>query len=145
MSERPWATMSAKEFAERYASKHRWRRFIGWVWTAEGYLNPRRRYRAIKWFIQRGRRGWADCDTWDLDTYLARVIAESVDRLRQYTVSMPVGTTPARWDRKLRRIAAAYQRHLDRSESLTFAVDSHDEAQRHEMGLLIRHFPGLWD
>ena len=24
-------------------------------------------YHRVKWFIQRGRRGWADCDVWGLD------------------------------------------------------------------------------
>ncbi len=29
-------------------------------------------------FAQRGRRGWADRDTWDLDSYLSEVIAGSL-------------------------------------------------------------------
>src|SRR6266852_1897293 len=29
--------------------------------------------KGLKWFWQRGRRGWADCDTWSFDNYLAGV------------------------------------------------------------------------
>ncbi len=38
-------------------------------------LRTPRLLRELRWFIQRGRRGWADCDAWGLDIYLARVIA----------------------------------------------------------------------
>jgi len=38
-------------------------------------------YYHIKWFIQRGRRGWADCDAWSLDHYLASWMPEAVLRL----------------------------------------------------------------
>jgi len=34
---------------------------------------PAQRWRNLRVFIQRGRRGWADRDTWNLDEYLARV------------------------------------------------------------------------
>jgi hypothetical protein len=32
--------------------------------------SPRRIYYKMKFTLQRARRGWADCDTWDLDHYL---------------------------------------------------------------------------
>lgn len=59
----------------------RWYRFVGWAWRHEGWLNPRDWYHSVKWFIQRGRRGWSDRDVWGFDTYLARVIAEGVEHL----------------------------------------------------------------
>ena len=59
----------------------RWYRLSGWAWRHEGWLNPREWYRTIKWFIQRGRRGWSDRDLWGFDTYLALVIAEGIERL----------------------------------------------------------------
>ena len=90
-----------KERADTWHREHpclrRWYRFTGWAWRYgryEGWLNPKAWYRSIKWFIQRGRRGWADCDAWGFDTYLARVIAEGVERLilvkHGYTPTCPV-------------------------------------------------------
>ena len=38
-------------------------------------------YCEIKWFLQRGRRGWADRDTWSMDSYLERVIPGMLIRL----------------------------------------------------------------
>lgn len=39
--------------------------------------------RRIQWFIQRGRRGWADSDTWNLDSYLFGILAEALPHLAQ--------------------------------------------------------------
>jgi len=35
----------------------------------------------IKWFLQRGKRGWSNYDTWSFDCYLAKVIAEGLTHL----------------------------------------------------------------
>ena len=39
-------------------------------------------FRKIIWFYQRGRHGWADCDVWNFDYYLADIIIAGVRRLR---------------------------------------------------------------
>ena len=38
----------------------------------------------IRTFIQRGKRGWANSDTWGFDYYLAKVISEGVGNLIRY-------------------------------------------------------------
>ena len=43
---------------------------------------PRDCYNKVKWFIQRGKRGYSDRDCWDLDNYLSRVIYKSVIDLK---------------------------------------------------------------
>ena len=35
----------------------------------------------VRRFIQRGRRGWAKCDAWSFDCYLAKVISEGIEYL----------------------------------------------------------------
>ena len=45
--------------------------------------------REVKWFIQRGTRGWADCDTWGLDDYLARIIYEGIKHLNKNSHGYP--------------------------------------------------------
>jgi len=39
----------------------------------------------IKWFFQRGVRGWGDCDIWDMDIYLAHLISEITKNLGEKT------------------------------------------------------------
>jgi len=43
---------------------------------------PKDIYNNIKWFIQRGKRGYADCDVWDFDSYLSKVISEGIKDLK---------------------------------------------------------------
>jgi predicted transcriptional regulator len=53
-----------------------WHRYF-WNYVSEipGY---------IKRFIQRGQRGWADCDTWGFDYYLGKIISEGIEHLLKY-------------------------------------------------------------
>ena len=43
-------------------------RFFRW----HKIFHPIQMCREIKYFCQRGRRGWADCDTWSLNQYLCQ-------------------------------------------------------------------------
>jgi len=53
-------------------------------YKSKGILETIRLFpRKIKWFIQRGKRGWADCDTWGLDFYLADIIENSIQYLKK--------------------------------------------------------------
>lgn len=87
----------SKKWDREHPWLRRWYRFTGWAWRHEGWLNPREWYRTIKWFIQRGRRGWSDRDVWSFDWYLARVIAEGIDHLivtkHGYSPTCPVDAT----------------------------------------------------
>lgn len=44
------------------------------------YMRPSP-YRKARWFIQRGRRGWADCDVWSFDWYITKVMSQGIARL----------------------------------------------------------------
>ena len=82
-------------------------------------------------FWQRGRRGWAVRDTWEMDAYLSRVIPDMLDHLAANANGAPckhmedMDWTPGRcnnctcyeeWTAKLQQIARnirAYARWLD--------------------------------
>lgn len=51
--------------------------------------NPRQAYREIKWFIQRGRRGWSDRDVWGLDDYLSGWLPDALRRLKEKKQGVP--------------------------------------------------------
>ena len=67
-------------------------------------LFPRR----IKWFIQRGKRGWADCDTWGLDFYLADIIENSIQYLKKNKYGYPNDLTEGKWIDILNEISYAF-------------------------------------
>lgn len=34
--------------------------------------------REIKWFFQRGKKGWADCDSWELRSHFSRMMIKAL-------------------------------------------------------------------
>jgi hypothetical protein len=60
-----------------------------------------------KWFVQRGRRGWADIDTADLDGYVTRVLAEALEYMADHTHGWPDDLYPTfeDWQVHLRDLA----------------------------------------
>lgn len=53
------------------------------------YLNPKNYINAVKYFVQRGWRGYADCDHWDMDSYMESVLIELVKDLREHAHGFP--------------------------------------------------------
>jgi hypothetical protein len=53
-----------------------------WEWPGDTYHK-------IKWFIQRGKRGWADCDTWSLDYYLDGWMPAALEHLKKHKHGLP--------------------------------------------------------
>lgn len=50
---------------------------------------PSRILRQALWFVQRGKRGWADCDVWNLDEYYTKLMLETLRRLEANLHSYP--------------------------------------------------------
>ena len=45
--------------------------------------------REVQWFIQRGKRGYADCDCWGIDSYLVDIIPKMLEQLRDSRWGVP--------------------------------------------------------
>jgi len=52
------------------------------------------RYREVKWFIQRGRRGYSDQDVWGIDTYLANWLPMALRQLSKTKHGIPIFALP---------------------------------------------------
>jgi len=64
----------------------------------------------IKWFIQRGKRGYSDYDWWEMDTYLTSIILPMLRRLRANSCGFPVrAVTPERWDKLLDEMIECFE------------------------------------
>ena len=48
-------------------------------------------YRAIKWFIQRGKRGYSDSDVWNLEYHIAKVMIGALKDLKKQVHGVPCG------------------------------------------------------
>lgn len=52
-------------------------------------LNPINWFKEVKWFIQRGYRGWAECDVWSYYSYNIKVNLEALKWLKKYKHGIP--------------------------------------------------------
>ncbi len=59
-----------------------------WPWWKE-YLDPRTYYKTVKYFCQRGYRGYADCDAWDAHNYLESVMLGVITELKENKQGCP--------------------------------------------------------
>ena len=71
--------------------------------------SPRNTRRAIVRFFQRAIRGWADEDTWGLCDYLADVIAQTVNHLKNTQHGMPADLTEGQWADTLNKIRDTFE------------------------------------
>jgi len=144
-----------------------WEEIYGWLyrtWNKIIYIP-----KDIQHFIQRGKRGWADCDVWSLDDYLARVISQSVRSLEKIHHGYPAGpfghalfsedtVADKAWSDTLNQIVEGFELMLDLedysfklmdkkvpvTEVLKMETKRRAEAKE-KMQLFIKYFEDLWD
>jgi hypothetical protein len=106
---------------------------------------PLRRYEKIEAFLQRGDRGWADRDTFDLDQYLAGVIAGSLRHLARTTHGWPGEgsrwASPQAWTDTVEAVADDF----DRLRFPGRDPEIERPAPTDVMGQLATLWPTLWD
>ena len=62
---------------------------LPWKFYRAWHNHIKRWPKELKWFIQRGKRGWADCDTWCFSFYHSRVCKEALSHLKKYKMGYP--------------------------------------------------------
>lgn len=112
-------------------------------------------YRHAKWFVQRGKRGWADCDVWSIDGYLSSILPDMLQRLRDTTHGYPIDMTEGEWDRILQEMILGFKAHqslaqLDFFDDVSNRIDNAkldclEKQKEHGMKLFVKHFNDLWD
>lgn len=105
-------------------------------------------YLKIKWFIQRGGRGYADCDVWDLDNYLAEWLPSALAQLRNNKMGHPMGMTPKSWDVRLTRMIDGFLTAKEIHE-MNYRTPAEFQILKHRMDKCLKlfsyHFLSLWD
>lgn len=89
---------------------------------------------------QRVTRGYADCDLYSLDLYLASIIADAVPKLKDS--GHPATMTQEKWNQILDDISAGFK-EMDRPWD---AKKTEESKKVYEKGfkLFKKHFGGLW-
>ena len=110
-----------------------------WIIVDESY------YR-VKWFIQRGYRGYADCDAWGLDYYLAGWMPSALKRLEDNKIGHPCGMTQKGWKTRLRIMREGFEAAKAINDIPT--KEQYQKLKRRldkGLKLFAEHYLSLWD
>jgi len=86
-----------------------------WIWLRYRLPHlikyaPSGNYRKIKWFIQRGKRGWADVDAWDINDYITSIMIGMLSRMLEGgLLSYPDRISPEEWESILKQMLEGFQ------------------------------------
>ena len=110
-------------------------------------------YKKIKWFIQRGRRGWSDYDLMDLNCYVAEMMVTALARLKINTGGFPgnlaeLGTEKGHraWLDILSKMIAGFEAYL-KLQNMDYAEEERSslESEYFEgLNLFRKYFNDLW-
>lgn len=62
----------------------------------------------IKWFIQRGKRGYSDCDIFDMSYWFIQVIVPMLKQLKETKHGYPCDMTEKEWDNQLDKMIKCF-------------------------------------
>lgn len=105
-------------------------------------------YKEIKWFIQRGRRGYSDSDVWNWCHYMARINIGALRDLRDNRMGHPIGINNVQWGKKIQTMVDAFVafERMDNLQHKTVAdVQALEKQRRKGMHTYVRYFNNLWD
>jgi len=104
--------------------------------------------REIKWFWQRGKRGYSDCDVWDLNDYLLSWLPKAIRELRDNTQGYPAYIKSFNeWKKILTKMANGLEsgQEMMWNTETKKKIEKLDKEFKEGMRLLEKHFFNLWD
>lgn len=81
----------------------------------------------IKWFFQRGKRGWADIDVICMDYWFFRTVIPMLKRLKDTKHGYPVDMTEEEWDEKLNKMIRCFEEANEDTCSIKNEYDKLEE------------------
>jgi len=116
----------------------------------------------IKWFIQRGRRGYADCDLWNLCWYISNLMVDALEQFSGYS-GHPCYLTGEKWKKLIEEMRQGFlfYKNVDDIESKVFDkfgderkdgkllwledVEKQRKVAEKRLRILIKYFEHLWN
>lgn len=119
-------------------------------WPISGFLERifRDKPREIKWFFQRGKRGYSDCDAWGLYSYLLDWLPKAIRNMRDCKNGYPMGLTFKKWQKILTKMAKGFDSGKRLSNSFSRDKKKLEKWKKEfdeGMKLFHKHFFSLWD
>lgn len=104
-------------------------------------------FRAVKYAKQRVVRGYADCDIWDFNVFLGRIVAGGLNALEDEEHGFPERYGSAEnWENELKRIAGLARKFADEYlDSGDTVDDEYKEIKNEVFDWVKENFEDLWD
>lgn len=102
----------------------------------------------VRYFIQRGRRGYSDRDMWGLDYYLTSWMPSALKQLRRTKQGTPIGLSEIQWQGKLARIIRAFETAQKLSDLTYIKPEEYQKALkqfRKDFDVFKNYYFNLWD
>jgi hypothetical protein len=122
-----------------------YRKFCAPWW--EHFFSPSSYYKPVKWFLQRGWRGYADSDVWSLDWYLRKFMPQALGDLKSGP-GYPSGLTEEKWNKILDDIAAGFlaaHALADYDYETNTQRENLEKIQKKGLKLFVKYFNSLWN
>jgi len=95
-------TINLDELEAELNSRPLYLKLFDRVWYQTiSFLDFKQHAREIRWFIQRGKRGYADCDWYDMHSYMCGIILPMLRTMRERHMTYPCYgkvSTPEKWE-----------------------------------------------
>lgn len=108
-------------------------------------------YSNMRFSFQRSRRGWAECDAWNMDVYLAEIVAPMLKYLATTSHGRPAGFLIAQeigendeWKMYLNELANAFEEYLTIQQGSDCYILSAYMPVIEKMKRLFDYYPNLW-
>ena len=153
-------TMTLEEFEERLNKQSKAQKlFAVIVYRVKCFFDIEYHFSRIKWFIQRGKRGYSDCDTWNLYNYLLNILVPALENLQEIKHGCPANENEdieeafKRWTDELQIMIDGFKAGLD-MEEMCIETTYEDFKVRHAelemkfnkgMEMFVKRFWHLWD
>lgn len=111
--------------------------------------------REIKYFIQRGKRGYSDEDIWNLDSYLMEWLPKALRQLAEHHIGYPTGLSEKKWISILNKMADGFDAervndnlYFDGKITVDECIKGEKIANKklqNSLKLFVKYFRNLWD
>lgn len=117
------------------------------LWWPYRFWNFRLKYlpKEVRWHWQRAFRGWADCDVWDMNSYLSRLVEEMTARLAEEHVGHPPDMTDERWSNRLSFISRSFRDYRRWRDEGHLEGDPNSDEFKIKENLVMENWGKAWE
>lgn len=108
------------------------------------FINPAEWYRSVKWFIQRGRRGYSDCDLWNANDHIARTVLAFFDNVEK--TGIPMGVSEKQWEYYQTEIRWLMNEHIHNDTHIAvIKTEAYKKRYAKAQWIFGTYWQALWD